>query len=159
MSEKLTEKALKNYQKGEKHLASGKYSKAESDFEKATELFIQGNEIKRAESCSLKLCECFIIEKKYYAAAKAAARAAELILRHKIYKNAIKHYQSAIDFYEKVDAQIEILEIHSLTILCYVAQGKFEEGITLLKKTIVKSALRNIEKNKHMVFLNNTLGL
>ena len=145
---KLGEKALSHYEKGEKHLASGKYKKAESDFGKAIEIFLEANEIKRAERCALKLCECFIIEKKYYDAAKAAFRAAELILRHKKYKNAIKHYESVIDFYEKVDAEIEILEVYALIILCNLVQGKFDEGIALLKSKIVKSTFPQIKKDK-----------
>ncbi|NVM54215.1 MAG: hypothetical protein HWN66_10985 [Candidatus Helarchaeota archaeon] len=149
----MSEKALKSYQKGEKHLASGKYKKAVSEFGKAVEFFINANEIKRAERCSLKLCECFIIEKKYYDAAKAAFRAAELILRHKQYRNAIKHYQSVIDFYEKVDAGLEILEVYSLIILCNLAQGKFDEGIALMKNKIAKSKFPRIKKNKIIQFV------
>ncbi|MHA1263984.1 MAG: hypothetical protein ACTSRS_02015 [Candidatus Helarchaeota archaeon] len=148
MSQKLEEKALKYYQKGEKHLASGKYKKCESEFAKAIEFFMKAEQIERAEKVNLKLCECFIIEKKFYEAAKAAATAAELILRHKKYKNAIKHYQSVIDFYEKVDASLEILEIYCLIILCYLAQGKFQEAVSLLKKKIAKSPFPQIKKNK-----------
>lgn len=146
--EKYAEKALKEYQKGEKHLASGKYKKCESEFGKAIDYFMLAGEIDRAEKVNLKLCECFIIEKKYYEAGGAASSAAELILRHKKYKNAIKHYQSVIDFYEKVDAIIEIHEIYCLMILCNLAQGKFQDAITLLKKKIAKSTLPQIKKNK-----------
>lgn len=151
-NKKLADKALGHYQKGEKHLASGKYSKAESDFKKAVEVFIQANDLKRAERCSLKLCECFIIEKKHYDAAKAAYYAADLILRFKKYKNAIKHYQSVIDFYEKVDAELEILEVYSIIALCNVAQGKFDDGITLMKKKVAKSTFPQIKKNKIIQF-------
>ncbi|MFX1296550.1 MAG: hypothetical protein ACFFD2_17045 [Promethearchaeota archaeon] len=152
MELKFTEKALKSYQKGEKHLASGKYKKSQSDFEKAVDLFLKSGEIERAEKVNLKLCECFIIEKKYYEAAGAAYRAAELILRHNKFKNAIKHYNSVIDFYEKVDAPMEILEVYSLIILCYIAQGKFQDGIVLMKKKIAKSTLPQIKKNKIIQF-------
>lgn len=132
--------------------------KAEADFEKALEFFLKANEIQRAEACSLKLVECYIIEKRYYDAAKAVSRAAELILRQKerkaqkIYKSAINHYQSAIDFYEKVGAELELLEIHSLIILCYIVQGKFEEGIALLKKKIAKSTLPQIKNSRIIQF-------
>lgn len=148
MSEKLEEKALKHYQKGQKHLASGKYKKCEGELEKSIDFFIKTNEIERAEKVSLKLCECYIIEKKFYEAAKAAFSAAELILRHKKYKNAIKHYQSVIDFYEKVDATLEILEVYCFITLCYLAQGMFDEGMLLLKKKVVKSKFPQIQKNK-----------
>ncbi|NVM31902.1 MAG: hypothetical protein HWN65_23885 [Candidatus Helarchaeota archaeon] len=151
-NKKLADKALNHYQKGEKHLASGKYSKAESDFKKAVEVFIQANDLKRAERCSLKLCECFIIEKKHYDAAKAAYYAADLILHFKKYKNAIKHYQSVIDFYEKVDAELEILEVYSIIALCNVAQGKFDDGIALMKKKVAKSTFPQIKKNKIIQF-------
>ncbi|MHA1650251.1 MAG: hypothetical protein ACTSYB_08655 [Candidatus Helarchaeota archaeon] len=148
MSSKLTEKALKHYQKGEKHLASGKYKKCESDFEKAIDYFMKAGSIERAEKVTLKLCECFLIEKKFYEAAKAAYNAAELILRHKKFPNAIKHYQSVIDFYEKVDATLEILEVYSLIALCHIAQGKFRDGIDLLKKKVMRSTLPQLKKNK-----------
>ena len=148
MSEKFVEKALKSYQSGEKHLASGKFSKAEADFRTAVDFFLKANEIERAEKCNLKLCECFIIEKRYYEAAGAAFHAAELILRHKKYKEAIKHLESTIDFYAKVDANMEILEVYSIISLCYLAQGKFEEASTVMKKKIAKASLPNASKNK-----------
>jgi hypothetical protein len=148
MSEKFSEKALKTYQSGEKHLASGKYSKAEGDFRSAVDLFLKANEIERAEKCSLKLCECFIIEKKYYEAAGAAFHAAELSLHHKKYKEAIKHLESSIDFYTKVDADMEILEVYSILSLLNLVQGKFEEAAAIIKKKIVKAALPNASKNR-----------
>jgi len=152
MSEKFTQKALKNYQDGEKHLASGKYPKSEADFKNAIDFFIKANEIERAEKCSLKLCECFIIEKKYYEAAGAAFHAAELVLRHKKYKDAVKHLQSAIDFYEKVDANMEILEVYGIMTVSYIAQGRFDEALAVMKKKIAKSTMPNISKNKIIQF-------
>lgn len=148
MSEKFAEKALKSYQSGEKHLASGKYSKAEGDFRSAVDLFLKANEIERAEKCNLKLCECFIIEKKYYEAAGAAFHASELILRHKKYKEAIKHLESAIDFYTKVDADMEILEVYSILSLLNLVQGKFDEAAAIIKKRIAKASIPNASKNK-----------
>lgn len=148
MSEKFSEKALKSYQNGEKHLASGKYSKAEGDFRNAVDLFLKANEVERAEKCSLKLCECYIIEKKYYEAAGAAVHAAELILRHQKYKEAIKHLESSIDFYAKVDANMEILEVYGIDCVIYIAQGKFEEAATVIKKKIAKAAFPNASKNR-----------
>ncbi len=152
MDEKFSEKALKHYQKGEKHLASGKYKKCESEFSKAIDFFMKAGEIERSEKVNLKLCECYIIEKKYYEAAQAAAQAAELILRHSKFKNAIKHYQSVIDFYEKVDATLEMLEIYSLIALSYIAQGNFHDGRSLLEKKVAKSTLPQIKKNKIIQF-------
>ncbi|MDD1776888.1 MAG: hypothetical protein LUQ65_01885, partial [Candidatus Helarchaeota archaeon] len=71
------------------------------------------------------------------------------------------HLESAIDFYTKVDADMEILELCGILALLNLVQGKFDEASAIVKKKIAKAALPNVSKNRiiqlSMLILNTIL--
>lgn len=164
--EKLIDKSLKAYSKGEKLVFNRKFNKAEKFFKKAFNNFMQLGEKKRAEKVLLKLAECFLIEGQYQNASSSMRDSANLRLLDYKFINAIEQYQSVIELVfklgEEKDYSQNLLEIFSFISLCYLAVGDFQKSIDYLKKNIQKYAgnIKNVSKIKilnHATKLNNLI--
>lgn len=135
--EKLLKKAKIALSKAEILLDNEEYKKSASQFKKAGEFYDELHEWKVAEQCFFYASKNFTRLGKYYQASLMGRNAANDALRMYNYQKARDYFDVAAKSVLKVEqARFDefIAENIGFAFLCYFVQGRYQDGITYIKR-------------------------
>ncbi|MCF2141034.1 MAG: hypothetical protein K9W44_13330 [Candidatus Lokiarchaeota archaeon] len=135
--DKLRKKAKVALNKAEILLDNEEYKKSASQFKKAGEIFALLQEWKVAEQCFFYASKNLTRLGKYYQAALAEREAANDALRLLDYQKARDYFSvAAKSVLKAAKSKLEEFAAENIgfAFLCYFVQGKYQEGITYVKR-------------------------
>ncbi|TFH29597.1 MAG: hypothetical protein E4G98_03555, partial [Promethearchaeota archaeon] len=135
--EKLRKKAKLTLNKAEILLDNEAFKKSASQFKKAGELFDELHEWKIAEQCYFYSSKNYTRIGKYYQAALMQRHAANNSLRALDYQKARDYFDVGAKSVLKADvSRLDefVAENIGFAFLCYFVQGKYQEGISHVKR-------------------------